>query len=457
MQVLTVKDILKATNGTLISKSANTAGMEITAVSKDSREVGEGVLFVPIIGEKADGHDFIKSALNHGASASLTHKPMEPIKGATIIKVEDTRKAFGDIAKYYKKKYLIPSVAITGSVGKTTTKDLVSAVLSQHYKTHKTPHNFNNDLGLPITVFGIEAEHEMAVIEMGMNHFGEIEYLANIAMPDAAIITNIGMSHIENLGSREGILKAKLEIAKQFTDKNTLYINGDDEYLKTVSGLDCKLVRFGMNEDNDVRAKDIVSHGMHGVEFTVVYGDTEFKAEILQPGIHNVYNALAAVCAGLHFGVSVDECITGLKNCEYTSQRLEVIDCNGMEIINDCYNSSPDSVRAAVKVQQLSLMERRVAILGDILEMGEFAADSHYELGKFVAKSGVDVLITAGENAKKLAEGAKAAGLEHVTAYDKTDDVVANLPELVREGDSILVKASHGMKFSAIAEALKSL
>lgn len=457
MQVLTIKDILRATDGTLVSKSANTAGMEFNGITTDSRKIGEGVLFIPLVGEKADGHDFIISAIEHGASASLTEKPVRKTDGATIIKVNDTRKALGDIARYYKKKYHIPSVAITGSVGKTTTKDLVYAVLAEHYKTHKTPNNFNNDIGLPLTVFGIEAEHEMAVLEMGMNHFGEIEYLADIAMPDAAIITNIGMSHIENLGSREGILKAKLEIAKKFTDKNTLYINGDDEYLKTVSGLNCKIVKFGMNEDNDVRAKDVVSKGLLGTEFTVVCSAGEFKAEVTQPGVHNVYNALAAVCAGMHFGVSVDECIAGLKNCEYTSQRLEVINHKGMEIINDCYNSSPDSVRAALRVQELSLKSRRVAILGDILEMGEYAAKAHYELGEFVARSGADVLITAGENAKKLAEGASAAGMKNVIVFNNTDEVAAEIPKLVGEGDCILIKASHGMKFSAITEAVKSL
>lgn len=457
MQVLTIKDILRATDGALISKAANTAGMEFNGITTDSRKVCEGILFIPLVGENADGHDFIKSAIEHGASASLTEKPIDKTSGATVIRVKDTRKALGDIARYYKKKYPISSIAITGSVGKTTTKDLVYAVLAEHYNTHKTPNNFNNDIGLPLTVFGIEKEHEMAVLEMGMNHFGEIEYLANIAMPDAAIITNVGMSHIENLGSREGILKAKLEIAKQFTADNTLYINGDDEYLKQVSGLACKLVKFGINEDNDVRAKDIVSKGLLGTEFTVVYGDTEFRAEVQQPGIHNVYNALAAVCAGINFGVSAEECAKGLKNCVYTSQRLEVIEHKGMEIINDCYNSSPDSVRAALKVQQLSIKERRVAILGDILEMGGFADKAHYELGEFAAQAEIDMLVTAGENAKNIAEGAKAAGMENIIVYDKTDDVVSNISSLVKEGDSILVKASHGMKFSAITEAIKAL
>lgn len=456
MQLLTLKDVLRATGGELISKMANTAELEFDGITIDSRRVGEGILFIPLKGETRDGHDFIASALEHSASASLTEIPVEHANG-TLILVKDTRKALGDIARYYKRKYLIPSVAITGSVGKTTTKDLVHAVLSAHYNTHKTPNNFNNDLGVPLTIFGISEEHEMAVIEMGMNHFGEIEYLADIAEPDVAVISNIGMSHIENLGSQEGIFKAKMEIAKRFTDKNTLFVNGDDKFLKTVQSDTYKVVKYGIDDTNDVYAKDIKNLGMEGIEFTVVYDGGEFRAYVAQPGIHNVYNALAAVCVGMHFGVSVEECIRGLKECVYTSQRLEVINHNGIEIINDCYNASPDSIRAAVKVQRSSIKKRRVAILGDVLEMGSFAKKAHYELGAAVAEAGVDVLITAGENAAEIARGAADAGMENVHAYEFTSDVVDNISSIVREGDSVLVKASHGMHFEKITDAIKAL
>lgn len=457
MQVLTIKDILRATGGEIISKSGNAAGLEFNEITTDSRKINDGVLFIPIAGDRFDGHDFIKSAIEHGAAASLTHKDIEKTEGMTLIRVKDTRRALGDIAKYYKRKYFVPSVAVTGSVGKTTTKDLVYAVLAEHYCTLKTPNNFNNDIGVPLTLFSLKKEHEMAVIEMGMNHFGEIDYLASIAEPDAAIITNIGMSHIENLGSQEGIFKAKMEIANRFTEKNTLFVNGDDKFLSGVSSDVYKVVKFGMNEDNDVRAKDIVNNGLKGIEFTVEYEDGSFRAEVMQPGVHNVYNALAAVCAGLHFGVSVEECIRGLKNCEYTSQRLEVIEHKGIEIINDCYNSSPDSVRAALKVQQQSIQPRKVAILGDVLEMGSYAKQAHYSLGADVASSGADVLVTAGQNAAEIARGARDAGMENVISYDKTDDVVKDINRLVRSGDSVLIKASHGMKFINITEAIMQL
>lgn len=457
MQILTVKDILRATDGEIAIKTSNTAGLEFDSITTDSRKVEEGVLFIPLVGEKFDGHDFIKSALLHGASASLTHKQTEGDEGGTVIRVKDTKKALGDIARYYKQKYPVQSVSVTGSVGKTTTKDLIYAVLSEHFNTHKTPNNFNNDIGVPLTIFGIEKEHEMAVIEMGMNHFGEIDYLAGIAKPDIAVITNIGMSHIENLGSQEGIFKAKMEITKEFNDNNTLYVNGDDKFLNTVSSDTYKVVKFGLDSSNDVYAKDIVNKGLNGIEFTVVYSGGEFRAEILQPGVHNVYNALAAVCAGMHFGVTVEECIAGLKNCKYTAQRLEVINHKGIEIINDCYNSSPDSIRAALRVQQQSLQPRKVAILGDVLEMGSYAGKAHYDLGTEAAGLGIDLLITAGENAAQLAEGAKASGMRAVKSYRTTYDAVCDIPELIRSGDSVLVKASHGMHFEKITEAIKEL
>ncbi|MCH5212763.1 MAG: UDP-N-acetylmuramoyl-tripeptide--D-alanyl-D-alanine ligase [Oscillospiraceae bacterium] len=457
MQTLTVNDILRATGGEITIKSSSIAGLEFDSITTDSRKVKDGVLFIPLVGEKFDGHDFIKSAIEHGASAALTERQPDGDERGTIMRVKDTKKALGDIARYYKKKYSVPVVSITGSVGKTTTKDLIYAVLAEHYNTHKTPNNFNNDIGVPLTVFGIEAEHEMAVIEMGMNHFGEIAYLADIVKPDIAIITNIGMSHIENLGSQEGILKAKMEITTGFTDKNTLYVNGDDKFLKTVQSDAYKVVRFGLDSSNDVYAKDIVNKGLCGIEFTVVSGMGEFRAEIMQPGIHNVYNALAAVCAGMHFGVTAGECAAGLRNCEYTSQRLEVINHNGIEIINDCYNSSPDSVRAALKVQQLSLQPRKIAVLGDILEMGEFAENAHYDLGTDAAQIGIDMLITAGASAAKIAEGAKANGFMNVKVYDTTDDACREIAGIIKEGDSVLVKASHGMHFEKITEAIRSL
>ena len=455
MQTLAVNDIMRAVKGEIISKKTDTAAIEFRGVVTDSRKAGEGVLFVPLIGEKEDGHNYIKSALEHGASAVLTQKNTDRADG-TVIKVADTRKALGDIARYYKKKYPVPSVAVTGSVGKTTTRDLTYAVLNEHYNAHKTQGNFNNDIGLPLTIFGIEKKHEMAVLEMGMNHFGEISYLASIVCPEAAIITNIGMSHIENLGSQEGIFKAKMEITENFTSENTLIVNGDDKFLKTVCG-DYEVIKYGLGQSNDVYAKNIENNGMNGMKFTVSCFGEEFEAEITRPGVHNVYNALAAVCAGKHFGVSTQECIKGLKNCVYTEQRLEITEHNGIELINDCYCSSPDSLRAALKVQQNSEKSRKIAILGDILELGSFAAKAHYELGTDVARCGIDMLVCAGENAAELARGAMEAGMANIRVYTSSEEIARDADVLVHSGDSVLVKASHSMQFNKIAEAIESL
>lgn len=455
MQILTSEDILKATGGRIISGGEQS--LEFDGITTDSRAVKNGMLFIPLAGERFDGHDYIGSAAEHGASAALTHKDTVEADEIMLIKVDDTRKALGDIARYYKQKYFVPSVAITGSVGKTTTKDMISAVLSEHFRTLKTPNNFNNDIGVPLTIFGLEKEHEMAVIEMGMNHFGEIEYLSGIALPDAAVITNIGMSHIENLGSQEGIFKAKMEITSRFGKENTLFVNGDDRFLKNVSSGAYSVVKYGLDQNCDIYAKDIVNNGLSGISFTAVCGDAEFKAEVTQPGIHNVYNALAAIAVGMHFGVTAEECVSGLKHCVYTSQRLEVITHGIIEVINDCYNSSPDSVRAALKVQQQSLMKRRIAILGDILEMGGFAPKAHYDLGEDVASAGIDMLITVGENAAKMADGARDAGMTNVISYEKTNDILGDLPELLKDGGSVLVKASHGMHFEKITNAIKEI
>lgn len=451
---MTVEDILSATGGTLLSGDTKT---EFTDITTDSRRSAEGVLFIPLEGEKFDGHEFIKAAFDMGAAAVLTHKDADLMIDKTIIKVKDTFKALHDIAVYYKKKYPVPTVAVTGSVGKTTTKDMLYAALAAKYKTLKTPNNFNNEIGVPITVFMLEKEHECAVIEMGMNHFGEIERLAEMGQPDAAVITNIGMSHIENLGSQEGIFKAKMEITKNFAKDNTLIVNGDDKFLSKTKGMgDYKVVYYGIdNPENDVYAKDIVNKGLKGVEFTAVLDGGEYRVEVTQPGKHNVYNALAAICVGQTFGVPIEDAVRGIKNCEYTSQRLEIIEKSGIQIINDCYNASPDSIRAALGVLKYAVTERKIAVLGDVLEMGEYAKDAHYALGKAVVDNGIDILITAGENAAYIAEGARDNGMKNVKSFPKTLDVCGYIIDVVRKGDAVLIKASHGMHFEDIYKTIE--
>lgn len=453
MLTLTIEEILRSTGGELLCGQAK----EITGVTTDSRKAGEGMLFVPLAGKRADGHDFISSAFENGAAAVITHRNTAVREGKTIIRVGDTLKALGDIARRCMEKHRIPTVAVTGSVGKTTTKDMIASVMSQKYNTLKTQENFNNNIGLPLTVFNIEAEHEAAVLEMGMNHFGEIEYLASIGRPDIAVITNIGQSHIENLGSREGIFKAKMEITKLFGSGNTLIVNGDDDLLSTTKGRgEYKVVYYGVkNPENDVYAKNIENNGLNGICFTAVTDGKEYSIEVNVPGEHNVYNALAAICVGRELNIPMEKIIGGIRDFKLTAMRLSVEEHKGITIINDCYNASPDSIRAALKVLFAAKSERKIAVLGDVLEMGDFARQAHYDLGRDVVESGADMLITAGENMKHLAQGARDNGMQNVVTFDTAPEVCNFAKEEIKSGDAVLIKASRGMHFEEIYNTIK--
>ncbi len=457
MQKLSVNEILTATGGTLLCGDSN---MEITNITTDSRTVECNNLFVPLVGERTDGHNYIKNIFEKDYVACITHKDIPLPENSCVIKVKDTLKALGDIAAFYKEKYRIPTISVTGSVGKTTTRDLLHAALSSKYNTVKTKKNYNNDIGVPLTIFTQEKDHQRAVIEMGMNHFGEIEYLSNIVRPDVAVITNIGMAHIANLGSQEGILKAKLEITKYFNENNTLIVNGDDKFLRTIRDTNpiYKTIYFGIdNPENDVYAKNIVNKGLLGIEFIAVVNSKEYKVYVSQIGVHNVYNALAAICAGLVFDVPIEDAIKGIADCEYTSDRLELLQNGDTEIINDCYNASPDSVKAALAILPHSTKKRHIAVLGDMLEMGEFADKAHYELGEYVIKNKVDTLITAGENAKFIAEYVKKAGMKEVYSFNTTQEAAMFCLEYVKPNDCVLVKASHGMHFEKIVDVIMNI
>lgn len=454
MQILTAEEIIAATNGNLISGDIKTI---ISGITIDSRNAGDGMLFVPLKGENSDGHDYIEGAIKNGAAAVITHRDLNLSTDKCIIRVPDTRRALGDIARLYKSKYNLPTAAVTGSVGKTTTKDMIHSALSSKKRTLKTQKNFNNDIGVPLTVFGIEKEHELAVIEMGMNHFGEIEYLSSIVKPDVAVITNIGMSHIENLGDRNGILKAKMEITADFTDKNTLIINGDDEYLKTVrNNKPYRVVTYGMSSKNDVYAKDIKSRGIYGVDFTAVADGREYEVKVNIPGTHNVYNALAAICVCREFGIDITSAISGIENTSLTENRLEIEDIGEITVIKDYYNASFDSIKSALEILSTETERRKAAILGDIFELGDYAENTHRKLGKNAAESGAELLITAGKNAAYIAEEAEKLGIKDVLSFETTEEAAEAARKNIKAGDVVLIKASHGMHFEKIYEALKN-
>ena len=446
MEKITVQDIVIATGGELISGNKETV---INSVSIDSREIFENTLFVALKGEKSDGHDYILKAFEKGAVAAISEKKIT--SSNAVVLVENSSKALGDIAKFYKRKFNIKTVAVTGSVGKTTTKDMLSAVMNMQYNTLKTEGNFNNELGLPLTILRLKKTHEAAVLEMGMSEFGEIDYLANIAKPDVAIITNIGMSHIENLGSQEGIYKAKTEICNYFNKDSLLIVNADDRYLK--KALEFKgfsVVGYGIENDCQYKARDIENLGLYGTKFSVDIYEREYRIHIKTPGVHNVYNALAAIACGVHYNIGPNKIIEGIENFSLTKMRMSVEKAGTLTLINDCYNSSPDSVNAALRV--LSTQNtRKVAILGDILEMGEFAKDAHYKIGEVVSENKVDVLLTAGENAKFIAQGAK---IEEIYSFDTTDELVLNVSKFIKDNDTILIKASRGMHFEKVVDKI---
>ncbi len=451
MQPITVGDIVKATGGKLLSGNEE---FVIDKISIDSRKADCG-LFVPLAGENSDGHDYIESAFDMGAQAVITQKDTKP--GKNVVKVDDTYKALGDIAHFYRKKYPLKIVSVIGSVGKTTTKDMIAGALSAELNTQKTQGNFNNHLGVPLTLFTVEAEHEVLVLEMGMSGFGEIEYLADIANPDIAVMTNIGTSHIEKLGSQENIYKAKTEVLKNFNENNLLIANGDDKFLCHAGELGkFKTIYYGIeNPDNDVFAKNIKNNGTDGIEFTVCDNDKEYYASVKTAGIHNVYNALAAYCVAKALGVNPDAAILGIANADMTAMRMEIEELHGMKIVKDFYNAAPDSVKAALAVLADCKAKRRISVLGDILEMGQFAKNAHRDLGDAVVKNSVDVLVTAGENASFIAERAKELGMNEIYLFKTTEDAASFLKEFVCEEDAVLIKASRGMKFEKIYENLK--
>lgn len=447
MRKFTVEEVKNACGGKYIKSGTG----DISRVVIDSRQAEEGALFVPVKGERVDGHDYIKPAFEKGAAASLCER--DTAADGTLIRVHSTVDAIGKIAHAYKMKYNIPTVGVTGSVGKTTTKDMIAAVMSKLGPCLKTEGNFNNELGLPLTVFGLEEYHKSAVLEMGMSAPGEIHHLADIARPDVGVITNVGMSHIENLGSREGILRAKMEITDFFDESKLLIINNDNDMLGSISrDTEYKILTVGIENQADYTAREIKDYGIEGCEFIAVTPKESFRVRVRTAGVHNVYNALSAVAVGEHFAVPAQDIADAVESFELTAMRMTVEKMGGITLINDCYNASPDSIRASLKVLAKAA-GRRVAVLGDVLELGGFAEEAHLDIGKMCAGS-TDMLICAGENAKFIADGAKKAGAAEVMYFGTTEAAAIAAADTVCEGDTVLVKASRGMGFEKVCKAI---
>ena len=414
----------------------------------DTRKLEKGQLFVALQGVR-DGHDFIDTAFEKGAAAVLcTHCE----KDHPAIIVENTRIALGKIAAAQRQRMGIKVVAITGSVGKTTTKEMVASVLSAAYRVGKTPVNHNNDIGLPMTILGLPEDTQIAVLEMGMNHFREIAYLSQIAKPDLAVIVNIGTMHIEHLGSREGILQAKMEILEGMEPQGRILLNGDDDLLWGQKEKLENTVYFGINNPEcNVFGKDVVSTE-NSSSFRVCGAKQAFSVRLPVEGIHNVTDAMAAVAVGLELSVSEEDICSALENFQNADGRQQILQAGAYTIIKDCYNAGPESMKAALKVLK-DKQGRRVAVLGDMLELGHCAQAEHYKVGRLAAEN-ADLLFSYGPNSEKMLKGALTGGMSSVKAraFSDRDKLAEVLSQTVRPGDVILFKGSRGMRMELILE-----
>jgi len=458
MGSFTIEEICVATGGRLIG--GNGKNIEIKGVSTDTRTIKEKQLFIPLLGENFDGHDFIPDAVQKGAAAVITQYSHIKITGdIPVIFVKNTLTALQDIAMFHRKRFNIPIVAVTGSTGKTTTKDMIYYVLSERYDVLRTEGNLNNEIGLPHTLLRLNDAHDIAVLEMGMSGFGEIHRLAEISRPKVGVITNIGVSHIEKLGSKQNILKAKMEIFDFFTPDGIAVLNGDDELLWSIrDNLPFTIKYFGTGDRVDIRACRINESNDEKISYEINIEGVNYSIDINAPGIHNIYNSLAAIAVGRLFGLEMEEIQNGLKKFKPAAMRLNIINTPAnIKIIDDAYNASPDSMIAALTILSQSKGNRKIAILGDMLEMGDYSEKAHRDVGTAVAQRGVDILITRGNESRKIGEQAKQCGMDDRYIYNcsSNKDVIELLGTMIQQGDTILVKGSRGMKMEEIVSYLK--
>ena len=447
MKELTLKQLAQWCGGRVVPEDADCV---IKGMQQDSRDICYGDLFVAIAGEHFDGHNFVKKAAESGALAALVDH--ETGNGVPEIVVEDTLLAYGAIAKNYLKMLDIPVVAITGSVGKTTTKEMISGVLAGKYRVSKTLGNHNNNLGLPITVMEMGADTQMAVLELGMNHFGEMSYLTSIARPSVVVITNIGTMHIEHLGTREGILKAKLEIMQGIRDDGVAVFNGDEPLLWNLREGTHRRIYFGIeNECCDVVARDI-RQADGGVDFEVSGFGQTFRVFVPQEGRHMVYNALAAIAVGLVQDLSAEVITRQLSLFHNTGMRQRVTEEDGITIIDDCYNAGPESMEAALCVlRERRCSGKRIAVLGDMLELGNRAMAEHYRVGRLAAEA-ADVIMAYGKHSERIITGAVTGGMNPKCAihYDDQTEMAQALCRAAKQGDVLLFKGSRGIKMERV-------
>ena len=447
MKPFTLQEIAAACGGTYVGSDEMKSAV-ITSVERDSRMIKDGSLFLAIKGGRVDGHDFINKCYESGAVCAICEKAPENAEKPYIL-VESTLDAVKKIGRAYREKFDIPIVGVSGSVGKTSTKEMLYAVLSQKYRTHKTQGNLNNELGVPLTLLQMPEDAQAAVIEMGISGFGEMTRLAEMAQPTVCVLTIIGCCHLENLGDRDGVLRAKTEMFIHARDGAAFILNGDDDKLSTVESVQGRRpIFFGLDRKNDCFAENIKNNGEGGVSCTLCFDGKRLDVTIPAIGSYMVSNALAAVAVGRLLGLSDEQLKNGVEAYKTVGSRANVINANGIRIIDDCYNANPTSVKASLDTL-MNFGGRKVAVLGDMKELGSNELSLHFDTGAYAKEIGVDSVIAVGPLAKELARGADGEWFESIDALKE------KLGSLVKEGDTVLVKASHSMQFEKIVEFLK--
>ena len=464
MRNMTLRKIAEAVRGELYMEQVPENMEADTAWAKgvviDSRLVKAGYIFIATKGEHVDGHSFIEKVYEMGALGVICEKAPDAPKGAYIL-VKDSFQALEALAEYYRTQLSIKVVGITGSVGKTSTKEFIASVCSKGFRTLKTRGNYNNEVGLPLTVLRIRSDCEVAVLEMGISDFGEMHRLSKVAKPDICVITNIGQCHLENLGTRDGILKAKTEIFDFLDLHGRVCLNGDDDKLCTITSVHGRQpLFFGMDSKNAVYASDYQNKGLEGSAITIhckeEAQESVFSAVIPLPGEHMVYNALAATAVGTLLGLTKEQIQEGIRDVQPVNGRDHVIHAGSITIIDDCYNANPVSMKAGIDLLAQAADSRKIAILGDMFELGVNEKELHAEVGAYAAQKGIDVIICVGTLCKCLYDGVKKAENTDCMAYyfEDKESMLEKVHELIGDGDTVLVKASHGMHFEEVIEKL---
>ncbi len=457
MKNLTLENITKACQGTYHGDE-RLCDREVEGVVIDSRKVKPGYLFVAIDGVKVNAHQFIPDTVRAGALCVVSHEDLGETDYPYIL-VESTGQALLDIAKLYRDSFDIKVVGITGSAGKTSTKEMIASVVAQKYQVHKTLGNFNNEWGLPITIFGLEEGHQVAILEMGVNHFGEMRRLSSVASPDICVITNIGVAHLEFFKTREGIFQEKTQMIQDMKNGGTIILNGDDDLLSRTAPIKgVKPVFFGLGDENQFRADHIEPLGLKGTACTIYLpNNSSFTCTVPLPGIHMVSNALAGAAVGYTLGLDNQEIKAGIEGLPSIPGRNNLIKTEHLIVLDDCYNANPVSMKASVDVLDMAI-GRKVAILGDMGELGDNTRELHREVGAYAAEKGIDLVCGIGPVSKEIVDGAvkENSGTEGIW-FETKGEFLAAMRDVIREGDNVLVKASHGMQFTEIVEALQTL